>query len=220
MKKIIILIAIELLTQRVSKAQGMLSYISNLDLPSTSSEAIGSDSWLAMDFFTGNNTDGYSLDSIQLAMTSASGSPSGLAVALYTQTGVSAGFPGSNIGALNGSANPVMTGVYTYTSSANLILLPNTDYYIVLTAGTTITTGAYEWGITSENSYNSNGGWGVIGGVSTDFLHSSNGSSWNSISFAFPQFAITATPIPEPIPLSLFLFGSCIFIYARRIFQR
>jgi len=59
-------------------------------------------------------------------------------------------FPGSSLGSLNGSFNPVTGSAYAYTPTSDLTLLPNNFYFIVLTAGTTIANGAYEW---SESSY-------------------------------------------------------------------
>jgi hypothetical protein len=62
----------------------MTAYLSNLGQSSTGSLAVGSDSWLAASFGTGTNEGGYELNSIQLAMTDASGNPSGFTVMIYT----------------------------------------------------------------------------------------------------------------------------------------
>jgi hypothetical protein len=50
----------------------------------TGSVSVGSDSWLAADFITGTSANGYSLDSIQLGMANASGSPTNFTVMLYS----------------------------------------------------------------------------------------------------------------------------------------
>lgn len=222
MKKIITVFVFALLASQVARSQGTLTYLSNLEQPSAGSLAIGSDSWYAALFFTGGNVGGYSLNSIQLAMTDASGSPSGFATMIYAQNPniSTAILPGSSLGTLNGSANPSTTGIYAYTPASNLTLSPSTAYFIVLTAGTTIANGAYEWSRVGIDSYNPSGGWGVIQGVSSGVYDSNDGSSWHSISAAYPQFAITATAIPEPPSAFLLLLGSGVLLYVRRIFHR
>ena len=72
-----------LLTQRVTQAQGTLTYLSNLGQPSSGSDIVGSNSWLFTTFRVGTNPNGYVLNSIQLEMTDASGTPSGFTVMLY-----------------------------------------------------------------------------------------------------------------------------------------
>src|SRR5665213_196670 len=208
MKKIIIMYVIGLLTQLILQAQGVV-YLSSLGQASSGSVAIGSNSWLAADFVTGNNTGGYILNSVQLGMANETGAPIDFTAIVYTAIGVAGAVPGSSLGTLNGSLNPVTAGFYTYTAPSNLTLSPSTDYFIVLTAGTAVANGAYEWSVTDVNSYNPNGGWHSPGGV----LTSSNDSSCN-FNPVVAQFALNATPITEPGALSLFglgglfLFGS------------
>src|ERR1041384_3547059 len=114
MKKLIIsgltVLAVALSVPQITQAQGT-TYLSNLGGTPVNSAAVGSDSWLAASFYTGNNPGGYFLDSFQLRMNDASNSPSGFAVMLYT-TGL---FPRSSLGSLSGSPNPSTAGIYTYT---------------------------------------------------------------------------------------------------------
>jgi hypothetical protein len=203
--------ATALLAPQVAQAQGTMTYLSNLGQPSTGSRAVGTNSWLAMEFHTGNNTGGYLLDSIQFALTDASGNPSNFTAMIYTEVGFDGAFPGSSLGTLDGSLSPVSSGVYTYTDDSSITLSPNDYYFIVLTAGTTVVNGAYEWSLAGANSYNPTGGWGVEGGNSTAFFSSINGSSWNPIGFSFPQFAINATAIPEPSSEILLGLGGVFF---------
>jgi hypothetical protein len=218
MKKIIITSVVALLTPLVVNAQGT-TYLSSLSPISTSSLPVGSDYWLAAGFGTGNNASGYTLNSIQLGMTGASGNPTGFTVMIYASTPLPASgiFPTSSLGTLSGSTNPATAGIYTYTDDSNLTLLPHTAYYIVLTAGTAVANGAYSW---SESAYppNSSVGWGDDNAV----LHSSNGiSGWTSDPSPYPysgiaQFAINATAVPEPDVLSLFGLGGLGFLWHRR----
>ena len=212
MKKIIVILAAGLLAQQIIQAQGTL-YLSNLGQPSTGSLAVGSNAWYAADFITGTNAGGYILNSVNLAMTDATSNPSGFTALIYSAVALSSVNPGSNLETLNGSANPAANGIYTYTDSSNLILSPNTGYFIVLTSGTAITNGAYQWIITSTpssgyNSYHWGGG--------NLFLHSNNGSSWSFTSGTYGQFAIDATAVPEPSSLGLLVLGGLGFFWHRR----
>jgi hypothetical protein len=221
MKKLIILFAIGLLTQQVTQAQGT-AYISSVGQPSTGYYFVASNKWEAAMFATGTNAGGYALNSIQLGMADVTGTPSGLTVMIYNQIPNSQGqpgfIPGSSLDTLDGSLNPTTAGTYTYTNNANITLLPSTVYYLVLTAGTAITNGTYDWSITDPSSYTTSVGWEVFNnpsgpGQGALFRYSTNsGSSW-SFSYANLQYAITATAVPEPSPSLLLLLGSGIFIY-------
>ena len=213
MNKIILVLVIGLLTQQTILAQGTV-YISNLGQTPTGSNSVGSDSWIASEIMTGANAGGYLLNSVQLAMVDGSGNPSGFTAMIYSETGVSGFFPGTNLCTLNGSTDPSTTGIYAYTPASNLMLSPSTIYYLVLTAGTTVANGTYEWSLTSPISYNPIDAW-KAGGV----WKSSDGLAWLYNSGA-PQFAITATAIPEPGSLTLLSLSGLFFIWRRRLLKR
>ena len=210
----IITIAVALLSSQFVQAQGTMTYLSNVDQASAGSLAVGSDSWLAALFITGTNSSGYTLDSIQLEMTSASGNPSGFTVMIYSKSPSDIGvFPGSSIDTLDGSLNPTTAGIYTYTPALNLTLSASTDYFIVLTAGTTVANGAYDWSHADTYSYNPSGGWRTYANV----FYSSNGSApWSSASSNDSQFSINAIPIPEPGVLALSGLGGLLLLWHRR----
>ena len=205
----IMALALGLMTPQITPAQGTITYVSNLGQPSSGSSPVGSDSWFAADFYTGTNAGGYLLDSVQLAMSDASGNPSGFTAMLYSAVGGVAVFPGSSLGTLNGSLNPVTSGIYTYAPASSFTLSPNTGYYFVLTAGIAVANGAYQWSVTSTPSpgYNEYHWGGEI-----FFAHSGNGLNWNYYSGTYGQFAITATPVPEPGVLSIFILGGVFFL--------
>jgi hypothetical protein len=197
-------------------AQGTMTYLSNLDQPPDGTNAVGSDSWLAEMFRTGTNSSGYMLDSIQLELANASGTPSNFTVMLYSALIGGPGInPGTNLDTLNGSLNPVFGGTFTYTPTSNLALSPNTLYYVVLTAGTPVANGAYQWNSMNTASYNPNDNWG--GGLT--FI-SADGSSWARLGsnpyYDYSQFAINATAIPEPGVLGLFALSGLAFLWHRR----
>jgi hypothetical protein len=200
----------------VGNAQGTITYLSNLGQTSAGSSPVGSDSWLAASFGTGSNAGGYLLNSVQLGMMNASGNPSGFTVMIYSASGHLDILPGSSLGTLAGSSDPAAGDIYNYTASPNFTLLPNTAYFIVLTDATTVAGGAYNWSYSSTFSYNPNGGWEaplIFGAV---FNYQSNdGSDWN-LSGGYPQFAINATPAPEPGVISLFALGGLLVAFRRR----
>ncbi len=215
MKKLIsggIVLAIGLMTSQITQAQGTMTYISNLGQPSAGGNSVGSDSWYAVEFRTGPNVGGYVLNTVQLTMTDASGSPSGFTVMLYSAFVGAGTSPGSSLGTLSGSLNPVTSGIYTYTPTSSLTLLPGTFYFIVLTAGTAVANGAYGWSYVGTYSYSQSGGWGTDASV----LHCSDGSSWSPILSVDAQYAITATPVPEPGVFGLFVLGGLCFLWQCR----
>jgi hypothetical protein len=213
----IIFFAFALLAPQITHAQGTTTYLSNLDLTSAGSLGVGSDSWYAALFITGTNSSGYTLDSIQLAMTDATGNPSGFTAMIYSAIFGGAVTPGSNLGNLDGSLSPVAGGIFTYTPASNLTLSSSTTYFIVLTAGTAVANGAYDWSHAGTYSYNENGGWRTF----ADILPSSDGLSWRPpILSSNAQFAINAIPVPEPDVLGLFGFGGLAFLWHRRKAKR
>jgi hypothetical protein len=200
MKNIIIsgmsVFALALLAPQTARSQGTM-FLSSLGQPATGSAEVGSDSWLVAGFETGNNPGGYVLDSVQLGMAPASGAPSQFTVMLYSERDIGiAVIPGSSLGILSGSSDPETSGIYTYTTSG-ITLSPSTDYYVVLTSGTSVSTGFYAWSFNNSPPVTS-GGWGGT----QDLLYSSDGSSWR-FAYEDPQFSVTATAVPEPDTLSL-----------------
>ncbi len=214
-KSIIIVFAVAILAPQITTAQGTTTFLSNLGQTSSGSNPVGSNSWLAAGFATGNNASGHLFNSVQLAMTDASGNPSGFTVMICA----SAPDPvnvGNSLGTLTGSANPATAGTYTYTAPSDISLSPSTAYYIVISAGTAVENGSYEWSFLNTSSYQPVGNWGA----SVTFI-SSGGlpSSWSRLgsnpNFDYSQFALNATPVPEPGVIGLFTLGSLLVGFLR-----
>jgi hypothetical protein len=188
---ITVVLAAELFLTQLAPAQGTL-YMSDLGLTPTGSLSIGSDSWIALNFSTGDNAGGYALNSIQLPMDAASGSPSGFAVSIFSTSGSSPYSPDNNLGNMSGSTTPSAGGLFTYTAS-DITLLPSTSYYILVTAATPIAQGAFEWSAVPGESGGS-GNWNIAG----YFNSSNNGQSWQFSRRYDGQLAMYITDVPEP----------------------
>ena len=202
----ILLFGVGLSAPRLVQAQGTLS-LSNLGMTSTGSAPVGSDSWLGMDFRTGTNAGGYLLNSVELALGNASGNPSGFTAMIYQGTDFPIGASlGRSIGTLNGSLDPVTAGIYTYSPISDLTRSPGTEYFLVITAGTPVANGAYNWSYTDTFPPTQTGGW--LGG--SYFVSSQHGTYANGgFRGHYAQFAIYATDIavPEPSTVSLLVLG-------------
>jgi hypothetical protein len=98
-----------------------------------------------------------------------------------------------------------------------VLLSPDTPYFIVLTAATTVADGAYEWSVAGAGSYAPADGWKApLGVTAIDNYQSNDGSNWN-ILHGSPQFAINATAVPEPSTFYLIFLGSGVLFYTRKI---
>jgi hypothetical protein len=203
-----------LLLPLVAPAQGIL-YVSNLGQTPTGSALIGSNAWIAQIFITGADANGYTLNSVQLLLNSASGNPTGFDVSVYSKSGDPGilTYPGDTpqfLSELNGSTNPATGGLLTYTASG-VTLSPSTYYFVVATAASDITQGAYVW--SAANSTTHVNGWTIL----NEYFSSSDGSSWlsNGRGDVF-QMALYATAIPEPGVVSLLGLGGLVFLWHRR----
>jgi hypothetical protein len=194
-----------------ASAQGTI-YISNLGQTPVGSGAVGSDSWIAQDFTTGTNAAGYVLNSVQLLMDPALGSPNGFTASIYSSPGN--GAPGIELGTLSGS-DPAAGGLFSYAASG-LTLSPGTYYYVVLTAATPAAQGAYEW-----SAADSFGRITVAPGdpwtIPDGYFSSADGSSWTSHPRGnIFQFAVDGAAVPEPGISSLLALGGLWLLWCRR----
>lgn len=179
------------------RAQGILR-VSNQEQAATGSMDIGSDSWLAQNFGTGTNPNGYILNSVQILMGAPSGNPTSFSVHLYARSGND---PGTSLGSLTGP-EPTNGGILTYTTPG-IVLSPSTLYFVVATAASPVAQGAYNWSASAGPSGLSSDGWGINGW----YTHSSDGLSWQmSRQYTF-QMAVYASVVPEPSAWALFCIG-------------
>jgi hypothetical protein len=181
----------------LTQAQGTL-YVSNLEESTSGSYSFGGDFWIAQSFGTGTNVGGYSLNAIELLMGTASGSPSGFSVSVYSMV---VNYPGISLGNFSGP-DPAAGGVFEY-DAGGMLLAPHTGYFIVLTAATPIAKGAYSSSFTTSFNADLSDHWGGVGFP----YYSPNGLVWGRNGPGLFQFALYATPVPEPSALALVGFG-------------
>ena len=174
---------------------------SNLGQTPTGSLAVGNNAWCAEEFFTGTNSGGYLLDSIQLRLGTPTGTPSGFSLAIYDRN-PPGGFvsPGSLLQNLTGPA-PSGSGVFTF-QSLGLILNPSKLYFVVATAATPISSGSYGWEISPWLQPPPGNLYWFPG---SSLYQSTDGLTWTGTRPNNFMFAINATAVPEPS--SLFLLG-------------
>jgi hypothetical protein len=197
-------------TSQYAQGQGMI-FVSNLggNPAEYTGYGLGSNQWLANSFETGTTPAGYQLNSIQIPI-GVNGSPTGFSLSLYSDN---SGQPGNNLGTLGGS-NPTDWALYSYTASG-IELTSSTTYWIVVTSPTpAYSDNSFYWVLTSDTDYTSSDGWSMNPGVWRASF--SGGSSWSGGTGSPFQFAINATPAPEPEICSLVGFGLLAIFLRRR----
>lgn len=210
----ILTLALSVLSAPTARAQGTTTYLSNLGQAGAGSLAVGTNSWVAIAFYTGTNASHYEINSIQLAMADATGAPSNIKVMIsLPAAGTYFPYPSSRfLGTLSGSLDPTTSGSYTYTPTTTITLLGGYPYFIVLTADTLVANGAYELSYANANFYQASGGWS-FGGMWTD---ATGKGAWIAINSTFPLFAVSATTVPEPSGVGLLALGGSCCLYFRR----
>ena len=179
-----------------SWAQGTL-YLSNLS-ESAIGYTVGGGS---QSFVTGSATNGYALTSVTLLMGLKLDNASNFTVSIFNDN---AGSLGTLLGLLAGNSDPNTPGEYSYTS-AGLFLASSSTYWIVAACDSSSPNppiappGGYTWQETISQNIFTSDGWGV-GVGNTGF----NGAVF--------QFAVNATPVPEPSTCALLGVAALLFL--------
>ena len=158
-----------------------LSETSTQGSPSTSGGA-----WIANEFTTGSNTNGYTVSEVTVPISPGSGSGN-VTLRIFSKN-TSTAKPNSSLVTLTntGDAN----GNYTFScSGAGCDLSAGTGYFLVLSAATGY---SYTWAATASNNETGSVGW-TIGNTYTASLNS--GSSWTpDANVRSTKFSIMTTP--------------------------
>ncbi len=171
--------------------------------------------YFAQSFTTGSGPDSFSLNSISFLFDESFSPQYPIEVAIYSNSG---GAPGAFVGSLSSLA-PEPAGPTEFTSTAtNLILSPETSYWITLYSPLPDGDNVYQIGMSYQPEVVfSAGGW------TTDFAFrvSADGSSWTIYEEGEGSallFSIDATAVPEPsaVGLGLVVLGGLGWLRMRR----
>jgi hypothetical protein len=207
-------------TLLTSQAAGSI-YLSNTDATDFGGYGIAGATMLAQPFRTGTSPGGYILNSADLLMHYWQPGVSDFHVSIYSNA---SGKPGAPLEMLSGDTNPYLDGTYSYTSSG-ITLSPITFYWIVASASNTSSNtpfSGYDWGETRDTVFSGNDGWQIPFGL-THAIYNIVPGQWTvyaSSTYGTQQFAIEATPVPEPGLSALMTLGSGGFVWRRIVRSR
>ncbi len=171
---------------RSSCAQGT-TYLSGVDLPTVGRVPVASDAWVVTEFRSGTNPTGYRLNGIQISIGGISGEPAGMQVMIWDYVSWQPLY-------LLSGADPAGSGVFTYDAE-DFALSPQTSYWLALGSATSGDTGSFFWNYATAAPLG-NEGW--LGAVHYATSVSRESATWVRYVGRAPQFAVNATPIPEP----------------------
>ena len=141
--------------------------VSNVGQTATGNANVTATQSQAQGFTTGSDSGGYTLGSVELAVSSFSGTASDITVSIYSE---SSGDPGTVVHTLTTPAS-ISTPVTTFTAPSGTTLAANTTYYVVIsTTGSGInlsrtnaaaedTGGASGWSIADDRRLFGGGNW-------------------------------------------------------------
>jgi hypothetical protein len=154
----------------------------------------------AQSFLTGINSDGYILNSVTLLMGQWAGNASNFSVSIYSDI-TSSSNPHTT---LSGDADPETAGQYVYTTSG-AVLNPDSTYWIVATCqpGSSVSPVGYTWQFTSSQNFVSGDGWNMGASIINADASAPPGSHF--------QFAVNATPVPEPSVFGILILSGLVF---------
>ena len=158
-----------------------LSETSTQGSPSTSGGA-----WIANEFTTGSNTNGYTVSEVTVPISPGSGG-SNVTLRIFSKGSGNAN-PNSSLVTLTNTGDTA--GNYTFScSGTGCDLSAGTSYFLVLSAATGY---SYTWAATASNNETGSAGWSIGNTYTASF---DSGSSWTpDANTRVTKFSITATP--------------------------
>jgi hypothetical protein len=187
-------------------AQGVITFLDNTSQPIAGNNGLGNttfDPRIDVEFQTGTNAAGYTLNSVSFLMANASTAPSPTAFEIDV---LAADDSTEMFLPFSVSSNPITAGLYTY-SVPSVLLAANTDYWLSChNPGS----GTYEWDYADNTTATTVGGWSITGNI---------GPAGTSAS-GIPMFAISATAVPEPSSLAMLAMGTILVLGGAKLRRR
>jgi hypothetical protein len=195
LKEIIIVIgcAAGIFTLQLANAQGVVTFVDNTGQTVAGNNAVGQPGAgprVDVEFQTGPNALGYTLDSVSILMASAGNNTFAAQLGILGPDDATGLFTPIS---LLGSDAPVNAGLYTIPVP-QVTLAPNTDYWLMLLNKGI---GSFQWSYTSTTAGITEDGWSITG----------NTGPVGSSPVGVPIFAVSATPVPEPSPTAFLAIG-------------
>ena len=134
--------------------------VSNLSKTGNGQRGVTSEIGFGGRFVTGGAADGYRLTAVTINMSTPTGSPGDLTVAIH---GDSNGKPGTLQTTLSGSKRPGRAD-HTFTCTSGCALAANAKYYVVLSTSGASVANAYHWNFTNsllEDRTPAGNGWSI-----------------------------------------------------------
>ena len=162
---VIALVAVFALPGGIAQADTLVSNIGQST--STHTGTVSSPTSQAQAFSTGSTVGGYGLGSVEVQVSSFSGTTSHISVSIYSEDG---GDPDSVVHALSNPAT-ISSGTQTFTAPANALLDASTTYYVVIsstsssinisrtTSSSEDMGGATGWSIANSRTFGSSTSW-------------------------------------------------------------
>lgn len=180
-------------------AQSPTNMVSNLGQTANSTGIFGSFIGTHMSragSFTTDNTAGL-LSAVTVNLNDAVGQVGNLGPCVIALHRDSNGAPGNLLASLSGPAYPTTPGVYTYTNTSPVTLLPNTTYWIVASSPGSVNDAAYGFRLANTNGTDPGSFWTI--GTHKYKIGTDNWAAAPS----YCQIRVTAIPLPPNLSASL-----------------
>lgn len=182
-------------------AQTTFTAISNLNQPTSNYQVVSTNQVVANSFTTSNTLTALYAVSVRMNGVPQPAGYGPFELALYDDVN---GAPGNRLATLSGESYPTNSGVYTYTNTAQLILMSNTVYWVEGSALNTFPPyppSGYPWTTTSSTSLDPGSTWSL--GTLWIRHRSTSYTLWftNLTGPPYLEFAVTVTTNLPEIPL-------------------
>jgi hypothetical protein len=181
---------------QLTSAQGRVTFLDNTGQTVAGNNGVGlggAGSRIDVQFQTGTNAGGYTLNSISFLMANANNNTGAAQIGvLADEYGASLFLP------FIASPGPTNAGLYTYLVPS-VTLAANTDYWLMFNNKGI---GPFQWSYASTTAAATVDGWSITG----------NTGPVGTTPVGIPMFAINATAVPEPSSVALLVIGTLVVL--------